>query len=207
VTRPLPTVPLLLTRLLPAEYDALVGDVFEEYQAGRSRVWLWRQVLWALLALLLFWRLTERGVSTIQDAAVQLAVLVVIAFEVVVAATLLDQAFALASFAWAVHLAGQQGVLWVCAVSFPMALTVARLLPAITRARRAAVALGCGASAVLVAFVTLQLVHPTAPRPFLPSAGAQLLAATVFVCGLVAGLGVGSSRGGTRMRRTISTPR
>ena len=208
MTRPLPYVPLLLTRLLPAECDALVGDMFEEYQAGRSQVWLWRQVLCALLARPPFWRrLTERGVATIQDAAVRLAILVVIAFEVVVAATLLDQAFALASFGWAVHLAGQHGVAWICAVSFPIALTVARLLPTMTRARRVAIAIGCGASAVLVSLVTLQLVHPTAPRPFLPSAGAQLLAATVFVYGLVTGLGVGSSRGGTGMRRTVSTPR
>ena len=37
----------ILTRLGPRN-ESIVGDIFEEYRAGRSRLWFWRQVLSAV---------------------------------------------------------------------------------------------------------------------------------------------------------------
>ena len=35
--------------------DALIGDLFEEYQRGRSRLWYWRQAGLAMLYALARW--------------------------------------------------------------------------------------------------------------------------------------------------------
>jgi hypothetical protein len=42
--QPPPLAQILLSRLGPRD-QSLVGDLYEEYGAGRSRAWLWRQVM------------------------------------------------------------------------------------------------------------------------------------------------------------------
>jgi hypothetical protein len=57
--------------------DALVGDLFEEYQHGRSRLWYWRQAGLAVLYAAVKWvpgvsllrRLTKRLVAILAVAA------------------------------------------------------------------------------------------------------------------------------------------
>ena len=57
--------------------EALVGDLFEEYQRGRSRLWYWRQAGLAVLYAALRWaqgfsllrRLTRRLVAILVVAA------------------------------------------------------------------------------------------------------------------------------------------
>lgn len=47
--RPLPALATtLLLRLGPGD-ESFAGDLAEEYAAGRSRAWYWRQVLWAIV--------------------------------------------------------------------------------------------------------------------------------------------------------------
>jgi hypothetical protein len=189
--RPPPRIGLLFARLLPDDCEALVGDLVEGYHAGRSRWWFWCQLLGAILTQVVARRRAPHRVAIFEDVSVRLAILVLLAFEIVVAATRLDQLFARASFAWATQVARQGGTAFLGAVSFAVALAVAALL---SRARRLVVVIGCGASAAAIAFITLHVVHPMAPRPFMPSAGAQLGAAAVLVCGLLAGLRLGLRR-------------
>jgi hypothetical protein len=57
--------------------DALIGDLFEEYQRGRSRLWYWRQAGLAMLYALARWahrfsflhRMTRRLVAILVVAA------------------------------------------------------------------------------------------------------------------------------------------
>lgn len=59
--------PVLATRLLMnlvATDETLVGDLVEEYQAGRSRVWYWRQVF-ATVWLQSFQRISAHPVRTL----------------------------------------------------------------------------------------------------------------------------------------------
>jgi hypothetical protein len=44
-----PTLALALLRRVASGNDPLIGDLIEEFQAGRSRGWFWRQVLMAAL--------------------------------------------------------------------------------------------------------------------------------------------------------------
>lgn len=184
-----PRLALLLTRLLPDDWEAFVGDLVEDYQAGRSPLWFWRQVLAAIGA-----RAVARskepldGFVAVENASASLAMFVVLAFEVVVAATLLDQVFSFASFDWAANANGEGWAVVLLAASFLVAFVAALLLARVGGGRgRMIVAIGSGASAALMAFITLHLAHPLAPRPFLPSAPVQLGTAAVFICGLFAG--------------------
>ena len=44
-----PRLALHVLRALRVDDESLVGDIVEEYGSGRSRLWLWRQVLGAIL--------------------------------------------------------------------------------------------------------------------------------------------------------------
>ena len=48
MTRRPPRLAHWLLRHLVGRESALVGDLVEEYRAGRSSLWLWRQVLWTV---------------------------------------------------------------------------------------------------------------------------------------------------------------
>ena len=45
-----PRLALVVLRAFRVDDDSLVGDIVEEFGARRSRLWLWRQVLGAVLA-------------------------------------------------------------------------------------------------------------------------------------------------------------
>lgn len=45
-----PRLALVVLRAFRVEDETLVGDIVEEFGARRSRLWLWRQVLGAILA-------------------------------------------------------------------------------------------------------------------------------------------------------------
>ena len=188
-----PKVALLLMRLLPDECEALVGDLVEDYQAGRSPLWFWRQVV-AALGIRAVARSREplSGFVAVENASTSLAMFVVLAFEVVVAATMLDQVFWFVSFDWVANAGGGGWVVELLAASFVVAFVAALLLARVGGGRgRMIVATGSGASATLMAFITIHLAHPLAPRPFLPSAVVQLGTAAVFMCGLLAGFRLG----------------
>ena len=44
-----PRLALYVLRTLGVDDESLAGDIVEEFGAGRSRLWLWRQVLGAIL--------------------------------------------------------------------------------------------------------------------------------------------------------------
>jgi hypothetical protein len=184
-----PKVALLLTRLLPHDCEALVGDLVEDYQAGRSPLWFWRQVVVAIGARAIA-RSREPlgGFVTVENASASLAMFVVLAFEVIVAATLLDQIFSFASFEWVAGANSEGLATALLAASFLVAFVAAFVLARVGGGGgRMVVAIGSAASAILMAFITLHLAHPLPPRPFLPSAPVQLGTATVFMAGLLAG--------------------
>jgi hypothetical protein len=52
--------------------EALVGDLFEEYQSGRSRLWYWRQALYAVARV-------AHGFSFVRRLTRRLVVLLAIA--------------------------------------------------------------------------------------------------------------------------------
>ena len=50
MSKPPAVATALLMRLGP-DHESVVGDVLEEYRAGRSRSWYWRQALAVILAV------------------------------------------------------------------------------------------------------------------------------------------------------------
>lgn len=188
MTRTPPRFALLLGRLMPRECEALVGDLVEAFQEGRSPWWFWRQMLYAIVTRSWRTRTVDCDTAAFIEQSAALAIVAAVAFEIVVTATLLDRVLALSSFMWAQTLASaiRSNLVWVALLAAPFFL--ARLLALLAGAQRLVIVVGCGTSAALMAFLTLHAIHPMAPRPFLPFPGAQLGAALVFLCGLLAGL-------------------
>jgi len=177
----------LLTRLLPQTDEPLVGDLIEGH-ADRSNGWFWRQVLFAVLLRTIDRVRVSLRHATLEVALTSLAMLAVVGFETVVAATLLDHLFEQLGVAWVTHPSLQlRRLASFTALSFVLALVVGRLAACAHLRSRLVVILACGASATLMTFLTLYLSSPGPMRLFLPSAARQVAAAMVFVIGLLAG--------------------
>lgn len=190
--RHLPTGAQWFATLLPDDCQALVGDLIEEFQRGRSRRWLWRQLVHvALTQHTTPLAAAHRAVRAVLPAPAAAAILAVLAFEVVVSATLLDRLFTLASFDRAADLV-QSSAAWVAPTL--AVLLVAGLLRVLRDADRVVQIIGCGTVAALVGVLTLQAVHPMSPRPFLPSLFVQLSIAAMFVSAALLRLRSGSDR-------------
>jgi hypothetical protein len=56
--------------------EALVGDLFEEYQRGRSRLWYWRQAVLAMLYAVVRW---PHGFSFLRRMTRRLLAILVVA--------------------------------------------------------------------------------------------------------------------------------
>ena len=178
---------VLLARLLPQSDEPLVGDLIEEH-VDRSNGWFWRQVLFAVLLRTVDRVRMPLRHATLEVALTSLAMLAVVGFEAVVAASLLDHLFEQFGFAWVTQPSLQlRRLASFTAVSFVLALVVGRFAAGVHLRSRLVAVLACSASATLVALLTLYLSSPGPMRLFLPSAARQVAAAMVFVIGLLAG--------------------
>ena len=175
-----------LTTLLPQNCEALIGDLFEEYHAGRSSLWLCRQVVWAGLTRRSFSPTTRPGwtVASAQALSVDLAMWLLLAFEVVVAATLLDVLYRSLGGSWAATMTPQLP-LTAAAAGLVMVCGAAGLLRACSGRGRLVSALCYSFGAMAAAWLTLLAAQPHQPRGFLPSSPMQLGTALVCVASLV----------------------
>ena len=180
--KPTHRVRTALLQWLLAGNEPLAGDLVEE-GAGRSRIWFWRQLTFAVLA-----RTAAGAAAALRDPARlasplgALAVFVIVSFQVVVAGSLL---------ASVLPRSGTAAPEWLALVvlsSLPAgwgAGIAAKRLRA--RSRVAAIVL-CGGSATLIGLVTHSMLTP-AGAVFFPAVGVQVVAAMVFVSGVFAGAG------------------
>jgi hypothetical protein len=91
--KPAPALAIVLLNRLGPRDQSLVGDVYEEYEAGRSRAWFWRQVIAAVACA---------AVVDIRSAPRRTAAAVTIGWAVAAAVFLFGDRIAggLASFFW-----------------------------------------------------------------------------------------------------------
>jgi hypothetical protein len=185
---PLPPALALLAWLLPGD-DALLGDLLEA-SVGRSRFWLWRQVLLAAPARLLSaLRLHPR--ASIETALVSTAILALLGFYAVVVASLVNHLLVLNDITWISVTGRFRDWQWLstapaCAVAIVTGRTIGRF----HHDHRVAAVVIFSASATAAAFLNLLLFVPDALlRPFVPSAALQTANSMIFIAGLFAGIG------------------
>jgi hypothetical protein len=176
----------LLEYLLP-EDDALAGDLLEAAPT-RSRAWLWRQVLLGVPArLALAVRAHPR--ATLEQTLVATAMLALLGFHTVVAASLINHLLVLNDIAWIPVTGRYQHWQWH---SVPPALLVAvaagRAISDLHREHRIAAILLGSASATSAAFLNLFLFVPNVLlQPFVPAAALQTIISMIFIAGLFIG--------------------
>ncbi len=186
-TRRRPQASALLSRLLPDD-DALAGDLCEAAQM-RSQAWLWRQVLLALPARLLFaLRTGPRAIA--ETALVSTAMLALLGFHALVVASLITHLLVLNDIPW-VPVTGRfhQWQAYSIVPAFLAAVAIGRVSRSFHREHRVATILVLAASAAADAFINLMLFVPDVLlRPLVPSAALQTVISMVFVAGLFAGI-------------------
>lgn len=160
--------------------EPLAGDLIEEC-AHRSRTWLWRQLMYALLA-----RTTAGAVGALRDPArlvaplASLAMFMVLCFQVVVAGSLL------ASVLPPTRVAGREWLALVVLLSLTVGWATGNLTRRLHERSRVGTVALCGASAAVIGLVTHSVLTSASAVVF-PALGAQAMAAMVFVSGLVVG--------------------
>jgi hypothetical protein len=169
--------------------EPLTGDLVESSR-DRSRAWLWRQVLLAILARALF-QVRTHPRMTAEALLVSFAMLALLGFHAVVAASLINHLLVLNDTTW-VAVTGQYGQ-WqgpATAVAFVIAIFIGRTIGRFHREHRIAAVLAFSASATVGAFANLYFFVPNVLlQPFVPSATLQTAIAMVFVAGLFVGIG------------------
>ena len=183
----LPPPVALLAWLLPGD-DPLVGDLLEA-SAGRSRLWLWRQVLLAAPARLLFAvRMDPR--TSIERALVSTAMLALLGFSTVVVATLGAHVLVVNDAGWMPMTGRFRDWQWHATVPvFAGAVATGRLIGRFHHDHRVAAVVACGLSATAAATVNLLLFVPDVLlQPFVPSAALQTAVSMVFIGGLFLGI-------------------
>jgi hypothetical protein len=178
----------LLERWIP-DNEPLAGDLLEASRQ-RSRAWFWRQVLLAIAARVLIEIRTNP--RTIAEASiVSLAMLALLGFHAVVAASLINHLLVLNDTAW-VEVTGRypQWQAPATALAFVAAVIVGRGIGRFHRAHRVAAVLAFSAAATAYAFLNLYLFVASVPlQQVVPSAAWQTATAMIFVAGLFAGIG------------------
>jgi hypothetical protein len=179
--------------------EPLVGDLVEEWP-HRSRSWFWRQVMFAVLARAITGAsATLREPQRLGRGLTSLAVFVVLSFQVVVAGSLLDDLIQRLDRAQVTRINHPEWLMFVVLLSLPAAWVIGRTMSRLHGHSRVATVLVCGASAAVVALVTLSVLSSESSGFFFPSAALQTAAAMVFVLGLLVGGcgGAPSARGAT----------
>ena len=186
-SRRLPLAIALLAWLLPDD-EALLGDLLEASE-GRSRMWLWQQVLLAAPTRLVV-ALRAHPRASIETALVSTAMLALLGFYAVVAATLINHLLVLNDPRWAAATGGFRQWQWYATLpAFAAATATGRLIGRFHHEHRIAAVLVFGASATAAAFLNLLLFVPDAfLRPFVQSTALQTAISMVFIAGLFVGI-------------------
>jgi hypothetical protein len=196
---PAPWIGVALLHRLIGDNEPLVGDLVEEC-AYRSRTWFWRQVIFVVLL-----RATTGALTTLREpqrlasALTSLAVFIVLAFQVVVAGSLLDDLINRLGRSPAIQIGHPEWLVFVILSSLPAAWLIGRAAISLHRRSRVATVLLCGSTAAIVAFVTLSVLSSEPIGLYFPSAARQTVAAMAFVLGLLAAF-PGRCSAGTRVR-------
>lgn len=176
----------LLDHLL-GHNEPLVGDLVEEWPR-RSRAWFWRQVMFAVLARAMTGvSATLREPQRLGEGLASVAMFIILSFQVVVAGSLLDDLIQRVDRAQATRIDHSEWLVFVVLLSLPAAWVIGRTMSRLHRRSRVATVLLCGASAAIVASVSLSVLSSEATGFFFPSAPLQTAAAMVFVLGLLVG--------------------
>ena len=184
-----PWLGALLQQLL-GDNEPLVGDLLEECP-HRSRAWFWRQVMFAVLArAMTSAAATMREPQRLSGGLASVAMFLLVSFQIVVAGSLLNDLLRRLDPAQVTRITHPEWTMFVVLLSLPAAWVIGRAMSRLHRRSRVATVLGYGASAAIVATVTLFVLAPAPAGFFLPSVAHQITAAMVFVVGL----GIGSSR-------------
>jgi hypothetical protein len=167
--------------------EPLVGDLVEE-SPRRSRAWFWRQVMSAVLARAMTgaWA-TLREPQRLGEGLASVAIFIILSFQVVVAGSLLDDLIQRVDPARVTRIDHPEWLVFVVLSSLPAAWVIGRTTSRLHRRSRVATILACGASAAIVASVTLSLLSSEATGFFFPAAALQTAVAMMFVLGLLVG--------------------
>jgi hypothetical protein len=177
----------LLERFLSAN-EPLAGDLLEEARK-RSSTWFWRQVSFVIFAQAM-WKIRMNLRGAIEAVLVASAMLALLAFHAVVAASLLHKVFVRGSFIWIADLVRDWPTL-LTVLSLVAAVFIGRTIGRFHGDHRIAAILAFSASATFAAFLNLLLFVPTTPPwlPFFPHAAMQIAVAMMYIAGLFAGIG------------------
>jgi hypothetical protein len=176
----------LLEYLLPGD-TALAGDLLEAAQT-RSSVWVWWQVLLAVPARLAF-ATRAHPRETIEQTLVGTAMLALLGFHTLVAASLINHLLVLTDIGW-IPLTGRfQQWQWLSVgPAFIAAVAAGRAIARLHRDHRVGAILLGSASATCAAFLNLFLFVPDVLlQPFVPAAALQTAISMVFISGLFIG--------------------
>jgi hypothetical protein len=112
---------------------------------------------------------------------------IVLSFQVVVAGSLLDDLIQRIDRAQVPGINHPEWLMLLVMLSLPVAWVIGRAMSRLHWRSRLATVLVCGASAAVVASMTLSVLSSEATGFFFPSAALQTAAAMVFVLGLLVG--------------------
>lgn len=173
----------MLERFGPAD-EALYGDLLEDFRAGRSSWWLWRQVALAIVVSLPQ-TLRSRLRPSIEQAVLTAALIVLVSFCAVVAGNLVHRL----AFPFDRWLPGPtEPTLVIAAASLVAAVIAGRVISHLHERHRVLAVVAFGATATLAVIARLSLVVPAADVEILiPSLPRQMAGAVLFVLGLLIG--------------------
>ena len=185
---------------LLGDHEPLVGDLVEECPR-RSNAWFWRQVMFAVLARTMTCAsATLREPQRLSGGLADIAIFVILSFQVAVAGSLFDYLIRRIDFAQVTRLSHPEWLIFVVLMSLPTAWVFGRAMGRLHRYSRVATVLACGACAAIVGAVTVSVLSSDVTGFFFPSAAQQIAAAMVFVLGLL----VGSSNSSPIDRRALN---
>lgn len=170
--------------------DALHGDLLEEFAAGRSRLWYWRQVA-AATGVAFARPVRAHGLSGLEPAMLGLIMLFMLGFYVVFVVNVTD---------WLLRVEGVRMLSRVPAwlAHWPMAAPLLSLLAGLLVGRvvcaagdhRIARVIGFGATTMLCAIAGLKAADElSAPVLLLPQFYQQVGTTAAFIAGLLGGVG------------------
>lgn len=176
----------LLPHLL-GHNEPVVGDLVEEWPR-RSSAWFWRQVMFAVFARVMTGAsATLRKPERLGGELASVAIFVILSFQVVVAGSLLDDLIRRIDHAQVTRINHPEWLMFVVMLSLPVAWVIGRAMSRLHWRSRVATVLICGASAAVIASMTLSVLSSEATEFFFASASLQTAAAMVFVLGLLVG--------------------
>lgn len=193
--RPPRLAALLLERLVP-ENDPLRGDIEEEFAAGRTSAWYWRQVFAAITAQAPL-TVRARGLVAAENFVTGIITLILIGFYAVFVVNVTEWLLRFEGvhvWKWIPNALGPlNGVAWL--LTFTIGLVAGRWVANRDRAHRVAMIIAFGGTTMLCATVALKAVTLAVQTgAFLPNILSQVSMTAPFVIGLIGGVSAAGFR-------------